>query len=220
MAGGMLDTFLDLISSSPWTYGVVFLFAMLDAVFPLVPSETALVTASALAATGDLNLFALIAVGATGAIIGDNIAYFIGRQFEGVVHRRLFKGEKKRHLERAERALLERGGYLIVIARFIPGGRMAVMLAAGVIHFPWPRFFAFDAVACTLWATYSGVIGYVGGSVFEDNPLFGVALALGIAFGVAGAIEGLRHRKRRRLRRSREAAAAGPEVVGEHVDRH
>lgn len=207
----MLESFLDLVSDSPWTYGVVFLFAALDAVFPIVPSETAVVTAGALSASGDLHLPLIILVAASGAILGDNIAYLIGRCFKGFVHDRVFSGSRRRHLDRAERALLERGGYLIVIGRFIPGGRTAVAFASGALRYPWKRFILWDVVAGLVWGTYSAVIGYVGGTAFEDNPLYGILLALGIAFSIAGVLEGYRWwRKRRRASRPTEPAAVGP----------
>ena len=43
------------------------------------------------------------------------------------------------------------------------------------------------------WATYAGLVGYLGGAAFEDEPLKGVFLGLGLALSVAGAIELLRH---------------------------
>jgi len=196
----VLDSLLSWISDSPWTYLVVFAFAFGDVLFPFIPSETALITAGALAATGELQIWAIIVVAAIGAFAGDNTAYAIGRYLKGFVEGRVFSGEKRRHLERAERTLQQRGGSLIIAGRFIPGGRSAVAFGAGVLHFPWPRFLAWDATAAILWALYGGLVGYIGGKTFEDNPLYGILLALGIAFGIASLIEGTRwFRRRRRL---------------------
>jgi membrane-associated protein len=193
----VFDSLLDVVSSSPWTYGVVFLFAFLDVIFPLVPSETAVITASVLAASGELRIELIIIAAACGAILGDNLAYWLGRLLQRPVSDRLFSGEKRRHLDRAERSLKERGGYFIIIGRFIPGGRTAVAVGSGVLHYPWPRFVAFDIVAGILWATYGGLVGYFGGKAFEDSPIKGILLALGIAFAIAGAVEGYRWLKRR-----------------------
>jgi membrane-associated protein len=195
----VLNSLLDVISSSPWTYAVIFLFAALDVVVPIIPSETAVITAGVLAASGELSIGLIILVAGAGAVLGDNVAYWIGRQLTGFVQRRLFKGEKQRHLDRTERALKERGGSLIVIGRFIPGGRTVVSFGAGILHYPWRRFIAYDLLAGALWATYAGLIGYFGGKAFEDSPLKGILLALGIAFLIAGGIEGIRWLRRRRL---------------------
>ncbi|MCC6222176.1 MAG: DedA family protein [Thermoleophilia bacterium] len=214
----MFDSLLDAISGSGWTYVVVFAFALLDAVFPVVPSETSVIAAGVLAAAGDLSIALVIAVAACGAIVGDNLAYLIGHRLDEVVHRRLFRGSRRRHLERAERTLAERGGYLIVIARFIPGGRTAVTFSAGILRFPWRRFIAFDSVAGLLWGSYAGLVGYFGGKTFEESPTKGIMLALAIAFGVAAGVEGYRLVRRRRLRGHGGTAAAPEPAGGDGVD--
>lgn len=202
----MFDSLVDAISGSGWAYGIVFLFAFLDAVFPVVPSETAVITAGVLAANGDLAIELIILLAAVGAITGDNLAYAIGRSLKRFVQERLFGGKRRRHLDRAERALQERGGSLIVIGRFIPGGRTAVTFASGVLRYPWPRFVAFDVAAGLLWGTYAGLIGFFGGKAFEDDPLKGILLALGIALGIAGLLEGYRWVKRRNLRQQEDGS--------------
>ena len=203
----MFDQFSELVSdASGWAYAIVFLVAYLDALIPLVPSETTVITAGVVAANGDLSLSLVIATAATGAFLGDNSAYLIGRRFGRRVTDRYFKSGKSRtRLEWAGRQLDERGGELIVAARFIPGGRIAVTLSAGTLHFPWPRFALFDAAAALLWALYSALLGYFGGHAFE-NAGFGLLLALGTALALAGGIELVRWLlKRRRLRRAADA---------------
>jgi membrane protein YqaA with SNARE-associated domain len=84
------------------------------------------------AASGDLSLALIIPAAAVGAFLGDNTVYLIGRRFGGRVTERFFSGEKAtERMAWAEVQLSERGGELIVIARFIPGGRTAVALSAG-----------------------------------------------------------------------------------------
>ena len=89
-------------------------------------------------------------------------------------------------------------GELIIIGRFIPGGRTAVALTAGTTHFTWSRFARFDALAAVLWACYAGLLGYFGGKAFERQPWKGLALAFGVALAVTGAIEAVRAVRRRR----------------------
>ena len=114
---------------------------------------------------------------------------------------RLARGERgDRGLRWAERELDARGGELIVVARFIPGGRTLVTLAAGSLGFPWRRFVAFDALAGCSWALYAALLGYFGGKVFEEQPWKGLVAALLIAFAIAGGIELTRRlRKRERV---------------------
>src|SRR5262249_34909102 len=162
-------------------YAVVFVFAFLDALLPVVPSETAVITASVVAATGQLSLPLVIAAAACGAFAGDNAAYFIGHRFGPHARARYFRGEKGRKTIRwTERQLAERGGELILVARFIPGGRIAVTLSAGAVRYPWLRFAVFDAVAGILWAFYAAFLGYFGGKAFEHTPWAGLLISLAI----------------------------------------
>src|SRR5919202_5534500 len=167
----MSGHFTQLVSdASGWAYAIVFLLALLDAVVPIVPSETAVITAGVVAGAGDLSLAMIIPAAAAGAFLGDNTAYWIGRRFGTRVVDRFFGGEKsRRRIEWAERQLGERGGELIAIGRFIPGGRTAVTLSAGTLRFPWRRFAVFDAASAIGWATYASLLGYLGGKSFEHE---------------------------------------------------
>jgi membrane protein DedA with SNARE-associated domain len=189
--------------ASGWAYGIVFLVAFLDALIPVVPSETAVITGGVVAADGHLSLPLLIAVAAGGAFVGDNTAYLIGRLF-GVRAKERFSddGKFRKALNFAERQLEERGGELIVVGRFIPGGRTAVTLSAGTLRYPWRRFVVFDAMASVGWALYASLLGYFGGHAFEQAPWKGLLLALGIAFAVTGTIEVVRWFRNRRPARS------------------
>jgi membrane-associated protein len=193
--------FTDLVANaSGWAYAIVFLLAFLDALVPVVPSETSVITAGVVAAQGDLSLPLVAAFAAGGAIAGDNTAYFVGSRFGGRINDRFFSSAKaKKRVAWAHRQVQERGGELIVIARFIPGGRTAVTLSAGTLGYPWRKFILFDAVAGVTWALYASLLGYFGGHAFEEAPWKGLLLALAIAFAVTGAIELVRwYLKRRR----------------------
>jgi len=200
--------FTQLVSdASGWAYAIVLLLAFLDAVVPVVPSETAVITAGVVAAAGDLSLPLVIAAAASGAFLGDNTAYLIGRRFGSRIVERFFKSEKAtKRIEWATKRLDERGGELIVIARFIPGGRTAVTLSAGLVSFPWRRFAAYDVVAGLFWALYASLLGYFGGHAFEDAPWKGLLLALGLGFGIGGAVEAVRWYRHRRRKSSRRTA--------------
>lgn len=119
----------------------------------------------------------------------------------------IFRGKKsQKSFEWAERQLARRGGELIAVARFIPGGRTAVTLSAGILHFPWKRFAVFDAIAAVLWAVYAASLGYFGGQAFEGAAWKGLILALVTGIALTGVIEVVRwFLKRRKDRRSQRA---------------
>lgn len=194
------ERFTEWVSGEWWSYLVILAVAAIDAFFPLVPSETLVVIGGNLASSGDLVLWLVILSGAAGAVLGDNISYGIGSWVGERTVKRVFRSEKShRRLEWAERTLDERGAYIIIIARFIPGGRTAVTFSAGYVHsLPWRRFIVYDVVACLLWATYAALLGYFGGKTFEDHPFWGIALALGIALTLGFVVEFVRHLRQRR----------------------
>jgi membrane protein DedA with SNARE-associated domain len=196
----VFNQFTEIVSdASGWAYAIVFAVAFLDALIPVVPSETAVITAGVVAAAGDLSLGLIIPAAAAGAFLGDNAAYLVGRRFGTRVTKRFFSGERARKRIRwAQRQLKERGGELIVVVRFIPGGRTAVTLSAGMLEYPWRRFVVFDAVAATVWALYGSLLGYFGGRSFEHAAWKGLLVALAVAFAAAGAVEVVRWALRRR----------------------
>ena len=196
----MFESIVDAVSGSNWSYLVVFAIAAIDAFFPAVPSEATAIAAGVVAGAGGLSVELTILCAAAGAIVGDNISFGIGHFLGARVERRFFSGEKaQRRLQWAQRTLDERGPYLIVIARFIPGGRTATTFTAGFVEtFPWRRFLVFDTLAGVIWGSYTVLLGYFGGRTFEEEPWKGLLLAFAIALVVTGVVEAVRHLRRRR----------------------
>lgn len=192
--------FTELVANaSGWAYAILFVLAFLDALIPIVPSETSVITAGVVASSGDLSLPLVILFAAAGAFAGDNTSYFVGARFGTRINDRFFQSEKaQRRIAWANRQIEERGGELIVIARFIPGGRTVVTLSCGTLGYPWRRFVLFDAIAASIWAVYASLLGYLGGHAFEAQPWKGLLLAFAIAFAVTGTVELVRWYQRRR----------------------
>ncbi|MDH2430136.1 DedA family protein [Sphaerisporangium sp. TRM90804] len=193
----MSDALLDLLKdvmSSPWVYVALFALAVIDGFFPVVPSETAVITAGVFAATGEPGLVPVILVAALGAFVGDHVSYFIGKSSVG----RFRRGRGRGAFDWAAKALAERGGLVLVIARYIPGGRTAVTLTMGGVGYPRRLFALFDALAAGTWALYSALVGYLGGLAFEHDPIKGLLLGLGIAVTIAIVTEVVRHVRHRR----------------------
>jgi membrane-associated protein len=198
----VFDWLTDLVSGTPVTYAVVFGAAAGDVLFPVIPSETIVITASVLAAHGELAIWLIVPAAAIGAFAGDNASYLLGRRVGDPVAERLFRGEAAQgRLRWAERAVDRHGALLIMVGRFIPGGRTASTFAAGTLEMAWwPRFVLADAAAATLWSVYACALGYLGGSTFKDSVWLSLAVSLGAAALVAGLIEIWRRVQKRRGR--------------------
>lgn len=203
------DWLRALVSASPLTYPVLFATVGVDAVFPVLPAEPMVIAAGVLAGQGHLMIAAVVLTAVLAAFAGDHVSYLLGRFFGQRAARRISRGEQgARRLEWAERTLERRGATLLVVARFIPGGRTAATLAAGTLGMAWRRFAAADAVAAVLWALYASAIGYFGGAAFSQSAWKPLALSLGIATALALAIEGYRRVQRRR----------GRDILGDRLD--
>lgn len=107
-----------------------------------------------------------------------------------LVASRLLGGERGlRARSWAQRTLQHYGTRLLIVARFVPGGRTAVTLTAGLTHYPAGRFRAAVAVAAVLWTGYALGIGALGGRAFADDTLAALELAFGVAVAVSVLVE-------------------------------
>jgi membrane-associated protein len=194
-----LNGLIDLLTGSMWAYPLLFGICVGDAIFPALPSETAMIVCGIQAARGQLSLEWVIVVGAAGAFVGDNTSYALGRWIGQPTVRRFFSGERARErLDWARRFLVERGSYVLIVARFVPGGRTATTFTAGLVHLRWiTRFAPYVFLAAILWAVYGALLGYLGGRVFEHRPILALLLALGLAALVGAAGEAVRRWRER-----------------------
>jgi membrane-associated protein len=187
----LLNNLVDLLTGSVWTYPILFGICLGDAVIPALPSETAVIVCGIQAARGQLSLGWVIAVAALGAFAGDNASYAIGRWLGTPVVLRFFRGEvAQRRLDWAKRFLQDRGSYVLIIARFIPGGRTATTFTSGLVHLRWmTRFAPYILIAAVLWASYGALLGYLGGRTFRNQPIYALLLAFGIAAAITLGVE-------------------------------
>ena len=202
VSAAILD-FVHGLMGSPWVYVALLSFAAIDGFFPVVPSESLVITAGVFAANGEPLLPLVIVAAAAGAFAGDHIAYLAGRTAGDRLVTRLKPGSKRRvAFDRASGVLADRGGLIIVVCRYIPGARTAITMTAGAVRHPLRSFSTFDGMAAGSWAAYSALIGYLGGAAFEDDPLKGLALGLGVALTITAVVEGVRHLRARSARRA------------------
>ena len=208
---GNLTDHLHDWSSNWWFLGLIFAIALLDSVIPVVPSETTVIIGGVAVATGDAKygLILVIVAGATGAFIGDNIAYAIGRAFAPRFERRAARKEKfRRRLEWADQQIEERGGLLLITARFIPGGRTVLTLSSGITRQKRLWFVTWIAIATTIWATYAAGLARIVGEPFRDNHTAAFWVAFGTALSINVLIEAVRHLRHRGSAAERAAARA------------
>jgi membrane protein DedA with SNARE-associated domain len=202
--GDLVSVLTSLQPDSVVSYLIALVMPALDAVLPVLPSETAVIALGvATAGSTDPRIALLVACAAAGAFLGDNLSYIIGRRFGPWAERRFFasgKGAKQRAW--AERSLERFGMQMIVVCRFIPGGRTAVTLTCGLIGYERRKFVIATAVAAVLWALYAFLLGRLGGKAFEDKPWLGLIVAFGGTLALSALIEAVRRIRARWKKRA------------------
>lgn len=173
------------------SYVIALIIPALDAILPVLPSETAVIALGvATAGSTDPRIGLLVACAALGAFAGDNLSYFIGHRFSPFVERRFFSSPKAgQRRDWAETSLERFGMQIIIVCRFIPGGRTAVTLSCGLIGFNRRKFILATAIAAVIWALYAFFIGRLGGRAFESRPWAGFLVAFGGTLVLTGLIE-------------------------------
>ena len=149
-------------------YLVVFFGVMLESTGVPLPGETILLAAGVLVQRGHLDLGDAIVFGILGAVIGDQIGYWVGREggrpFILRWGRYAFITPEK--LARVEAFFVRHGGKAVFLARFFSGFRVLGALVAGMSRMPWRYFILYNALGGATWATAVVLVGYlVGGSL-------------------------------------------------------
>lgn len=190
-------------SSSPWFYVIIYVIAVLDSVLPIVPSETLVIIGGVSAGLGDLSIVLVILAAGLGAFTGDNMSYLIGRRASVTVTRRYERTEKgKKRLDTVIHQIHERGGLLLITARFIPGGRTILTLSCGITRQDRKWYATWIGIAATIWALYASLLGFIGGKTFEENHTLAFIVAFATAVSVTVVIEVVRAGIKRLRRRA------------------
>lgn len=186
-----LDQLADL---SVLAYFLVLVLAAFDVVVPVLPSESAVILGGVLVWQGRLSAVPLVVAAAAGAATGDHLSYGIGRWTQRGRPQPGHRGDRR--LGKAERLqvwagrqLDRRGPALLIVARFIPGGRTASTFMAGRTTYDLRRFTPTAIGAGLLWAGFGTLLGYAGGQAFHDQTLLATGLGLLLAVGFATLVE-------------------------------
>jgi len=188
-------------------HGLPLLFAvvMIESFGIPLPGETALIAFGVLASQGHYSIASVIVIAAAGAIVGDNLGYWlIGRLGGRALFRRWrwLNQYSDRVLPRAE-ALMERhGGKTVFFGRFVSILRYTVAWVAGLSHMRWWRFLFWNATGGIAWATAVGLTSYYAGSAAANAiQRYGLYAGAFVVVAVIAGWLGLRYARGRVERR-------------------
>ena len=146
-----------------------------------LPGDSLLFTAGFLASQGYLNILILVFISFIGAVTGDGVGYWLGREFgpKGFTRKdSLFFS--KDHVERAHIFYKKYGGRAIILARFIPVGRTLAHIIAGVGGMHYPTFLFYNVIGGAIWAVGLPLAGFYLGSVIPNADRYLVPIVVGI----------------------------------------
>lgn len=193
-------------------YAAIALIVMMESAGLPLPGETTLVSAAVYAGTRHvLQIELVIAAAAAGAIVGDNIGYWAGREFGDAVLSRwgplIGLDDRKRAL--GHYLFARHGGKIVFFGRFVALLRALAALLAGVNGLPPVKFFLCNAAGGVVWATVFGLGGYLLGETIHRiaGPVGWAALAVAMMFAV-GLWRYYKHHEERLLAQAELAMAA------------
>ncbi|GEL16777.1 DedA family protein [Pseudonocardia asaccharolytica] len=176
----------DAVLHSVWLLPVLVVLIALDGPFPVLPSETLLMSASAAAfGIGDMpGVVGLFLTALIGSAIGDLAVFGLGRSSKRVVSRRI---EDEYAFPRwVQRNLFRRPEIVLIGARFVPGGRLVSTAASGRVQLPLRRFVPGSLASSALWSGYMLVVGLLWGPFVAGNALLCIAAGIVMALLTAG----------------------------------
>ena len=197
---------LDLVKTyGAWVYAVLFAIVFAETglvVTPILPGDSLLFAAGALAANGALDVRVLLVLLVVAAVAGDAVNYSIGRAVGTRIIRRAEVDPRWRrwinpaHVAKAHEFFERHGGKAIVLARFMPIVRTFVPFVAGAAEMTYPSFAFYNVAGGVAWVVICVGAGYVFGNVpvVKENFTL-VALGIVAVSLLPMVIEYLRHRR-------------------------
>ena len=197
------------------TYGylAVLLFVAIESTGIPFPGETMLLVAAiAAGTTHQLSIALVIVAAAIGAILGDNLGFWVGREGGYRLLRRYGRYIRldERRLKLGQYLFLKHGGKVVFFGRFVAVLRAWAAFLAGTNRMRWPRFLLFNTAGGIVWATFYGLGGYLLGDNIHRlvGPVGIVLLVLAVLFILVGIV--VVRRNEQRLEDEAERALPGP----------
>lgn len=169
------------------TYGylAVLVFVGIESIGIPFPGETMLLIAAIYAGTSHrLFIPFVIAAAASGAILGDNIGFWVGREGGFRLLRRYGRYIRldERKLKLGLYLFRKHGGKVVFFGRFIAVLRALAAFLAGTNRMSWPRFLLFNALGGIVWATLYGMGGYLLGNNIQrfTGPIGTITIILAV----------------------------------------
>lgn len=175
----------SLVATAGYVGVTAIIFIETGLLFPFLPGDSLLVTAGLVAAAHDplvqLNVWTLGVLCSLAAIIGDQIAYYIGkRSGDALFTKKDSRWFKQEHLKAAHDFYVKHGGKTIILARFMPFARTFAPVVAGAAKMHYPTFVFYNVIGGLLWIWSMLLTGYYVVKMIPGLELHVEKLIIGI----------------------------------------
>jgi len=169
-----LDEYLAkiILDYGAWTYGILFVVIFVETglvVMPFLPGDSLLFAAGTFAALGSLNIWGLVGLLITAAVLGDAVNYSIGHYLGERAYN--IKWIKKEYFDKTHAFFEKHGGKAIFLARFVPIVRTFAPFVAGIGKMSYGYFITYNFVGGITWVALFTLAGYFFGNIpfMRDN---------------------------------------------------
>ena len=188
-----LDKYLNQIVADYGTlsYLILFLIVFVETglvVMPLLPGDSLLFAVGALAATAaegqGINIYFVMPLLISAALLGDNVNYFVGKTFGAQIAKKekiLFF--KREYLVKTEEFYARHGGQTVIMARFVPIVRTLAPFVAGAGSMNYGKYIAYCIIGAIVWVVGITLLGYWFGNIpiIKENFEFVVLGIIGLS---------------------------------------
>jgi membrane-associated protein len=196
-----VSEWIALLASSPFALLAMALLLVVDGFFPFVPGETAVSALAALGTTGNGPApWLVFAIAVCATMVGDGIAFLIGRRIASRKFGWMQRPRVAAAFAWAAGGLARRPALFLIAAKFVPFARVAVTMTAAAGGLSIRRYLPVSLAASVIYTAYHVLIAMVAGTIFSDNPLLAVLIAI-VSVVVLGLVVEAVHRRRTRTRR-------------------
>jgi membrane protein DedA with SNARE-associated domain len=160
------EVLTDIASFTPvGIYVTLFVFALIENVFPPSPSDLVVVVGGSLVSTGVIDFIPTLILTSLGSIAGFMILFYFG----GTVDRKVVHSGKYRYIpldavEKVESWFKRYGYYIILINRFLPGTRSVISFFAGMSNLNVKKTVMLASISALVWNSIIIYLGYIFGN--------------------------------------------------------
>jgi len=173
-----------------WGYGVIFAGMLLENAGLPLPGETLTLLGGYAAGSGQMSLFGVIAAAASGAILGDNIGYWVGRRFgwDLMLRLGLWLRQSPEQMELLRQRFLRHARASVLLGRFVTVLRILAGPMAGAVGMPYGRFLVCNVSGALLWSISMVSLAWLGGRWIPIDRMITGVLQFGLGLLVLVAL--------------------------------